>query len=479
MSTALIWTILTPIHELLVMYAVYTVLRRPREPRAMLAWILALIFLPVLGLVLYVLIGEPRLHRTRRRRRRRRIRFIQTMRRQAELRAGRSGRASHSENRAIDSFMKLVGRIGGLPPTAGNDVVVHHDSEKMFLELSLAIQSARSHVHMEYYIYQPDETGRAIRDLLVAKAREGVKCRLLLDFVGSWKLFPRFLRPLREAGVEVVFFMPVLPWRGRWRVNFRNHRKIVVIDGKIGFTGSQNIGDEYAGRHHVEWRDTHVRVTGPAVHHLQEIFIEDWYFASRRQIDQDLSAYFPLPSAEGGQLVQVVPSGPDRESNVLHLLLLGAIGAARESLSIATPYFVPDQAMIMSLQSAAYRGVRVRLLIPSQNDHKIVLWAGRTYYNEIIQSGIEVYEYSQAMLHSKVIVVDDVLALVGSANFDERSLRLNFEVSMVLYGPELAGSLYQDFETLLQEAKRISVRHHDGPIENIKLGLARLISPLL
>ncbi len=135
--------------------------------------------------------------------------------------------------------------------------------------------------------------------------------------------------------------------------------------------------------------------------------------------------------------------------------------------------------MIMSLQSAAYRGVRVRLLIPSQNDHKIVLWAGRTYYNEIIQSGIEVYEYSQAMLHSKVIVVDDVLALVGSANFDERSLRLNFEVSMVLYGPELAGSLYQDFETLLQEAKRISVRHHDGPIENIKLGLARLISPLL
>ncbi|MBI4579266.1 MAG: cardiolipin synthase, partial [Planctomycetes bacterium] len=352
--------------------------------------------------------------------------------------------------------------------------------EKMFLDLSLAIQAARSHVHMEYYIFQPDETGRRIRDLLIAKAREGVQCRLLLDFVGCWRLFDRFIRPMREVGVEVVFFMPWLPWRGRYRVNFRNHRKIVVIDGRIGFTGSQNIGDEYTGRWRgMEWRDTHIRVSGPAVHQLQEVFIEDWYFACRRDIGGNLAEYFPPPESSGDQLVQVVPSGPDREVNVLHHLLLGAMGAARRSLSVATPYFVPDAAMILSLQTAAHRGVQVRLLIPSRSDHPVVLWAGRSYYNDLCRAGIEVYEYSEAMLHSKMIVIDDVCAVVGSANFDERSLRLNFELSMVLYEPDLAGQLYVDFEDLRAKARRIRVKKHFTAAETLKRGLARLVSPLL
>jgi cardiolipin synthase len=349
----------------------------------------------------------------------------------------------------------------------------------MFLEMSLAIQAAQSHIHMEYYIFQADETGRAIRDLLIAKAREGVKCRLLLDFVGCWKLFDRFLRPMREAGVEVVFFMPVLPWRGRYGVNFRNHRKIVVIDGRIGFTGSQNIGDEYAGRKGIRWRDTHMRVLGPAVHQMQEIFIEDWYFASRRDITREMEAYFPPPETDSDQLVQVVPSGPDREVNVLHHLLLGAIGAARNSVSIATPYFVPDTTMILSLQSAAYRGVRVRLLIPSQTDHPVVLWAGRSCYNELRRAGVEIYEYDEGMLHSKVILIDDVCAVVGSANFDERSLRLNFEMSTILFEPQLAGVLFADFESLRLLAKRIRIRKRFTLLDSLKLGVARLISPLL
>lgn len=481
---AYVWTILTTIHELLVVWAVFSVLRRPREPRAMLSWILALIFVPVLGLALYFLIGEPRLRRTRRRRRMRRLRIrrlrlMRSVRELGEVWGGSREKTASSDNPGIASFMKLATRIGGRPPTRGNDVFVHHDAEKMFLELGLAIQSARSHVHMEYYIFQPDETGRTIRDLLVTKAREGVKVRLLLDFVGCWRLFDSFVRPMRDAGVEVVFFMPVVPWRGRWRVNFRNHRKIVVIDGTTGFTGSQNIGDEYAGRNGAEWRDTHVRLTGPAVHHMQEVFIEDWFFASRREIGHDVEAYFPRPQTEGDHLVQVVPSGPDRETNILHLLLLGAIGAARHTVSIATPYFVPDQAMILSLQSAAYRGVRVRLLVPSQTDHPIVLWAGRSFYKELRQAGIEIYEYDHAMLHSKVIVVDDVCAVVGSANFDERSLRLNFELSMILYEPDLAGLLLADFEELRAQAQPVRIRKKYGVAESLKLGLARLISPLL
>jgi cardiolipin synthase len=481
MSTSLLWTVLTTAHELLVALAVLAVLRRPREPRAMLAWILALLFVPVVGLLLFVLIGEPRVHRTRRRRKRRRLRVLEaTHRRTASRWEGDPDRVNHDPDHTVANLMKLATRIGGLAPTRGNDVVVHHDADKMLLDMSLAIQSARSHVHMEYYIFQPDETGQAIRDLLIAKAREGVKCRLLLDFVGCWKLFNRFLRPMREAGVEVVFFMPWLPWRGSRRLNFRNHRKIVVVDGKIGFTGSQNIGDEYRGRRQgMRWRDTHMRVLGPAVHQLQDVFIEDWAFASRREIGGDWDRYFPPTETSGNHLVQVIPSGPDREVNVLHHLLLGAIGAAHKTICLATPYFVPDQAMVLSLQTAAYRGVQVRLLIPAKTDHDVVLWAGRSFYNELLRAGVEIYEYEEGMLHSKMILVDDVCTLVGSANFDERSLRLNFELSMVLYDPAVTSQLHSEFDTLLREARRIRFRDRFSLANGVRLGLARLISPLL
>ena len=478
---AILWTILTTVHELLVALAIIAVLRRPREPRAMLAWILTLLFVPVMGLLLFVLIGEPRVHRTRKRRRRRRLRIRQAMRfRLSERRARIPQKISYSPDPTVASFMKLATRIGGRPPTRGNQVIVHHDAERMFLEMSLAIQAARAHVHMEYYIFQPDETGRAIRDLLVAKAREGVKCRLLLDFVGCWKLFNGFLRPMRDAGVEVVFFMPWLPWKGSRRLNFRNHRKIVVIDGELAFTGSQNIGDEYAGRRRgLKWRDTHVRVTGPAVHHMQEVFFEDWAFASRHEVEGSLATYFPPVGTDEQHLVQVIPSGPDREANVLHHLLLGAIAAARKTISLATPYFVPDQAMVLSLQTAAYRGVQVRLLIPSKTDHPVVLWAGRSFYNELCRAGVEIYEYDQGMLHSKMIIGDDLFVVVGSANFDERSLRLNFELSTVLYEPLVAGQLYADFEEQRGRAKRIRFQKHFSVTDGVKLGLARLISPLL
>lgn len=476
------WIILAGcIYEALVALAVYSVLRRPREPRAMLAWILALVFVPVLGLLLFVLIGEPRVYRTQRRRRRRQMRILQSMRaRRAEEEAGTTDKQVSSPAENIASFMRLASRIGGHPPTRSNEVQVHHDAEKMFLELSLAIQSARSHVHMEYYIFEPDATGTAIRDVLIAKAREGVKVRLLLDFVGCWRLFDRFLRPMREAGVEVHFFMPWLPWRGTGRLNFRNHRKIVIIDGKTGFTGSQNIGDDYAHRgRDLAWRDTHVRLAGPAVHHLQEVFIEDWSFACKCDVGSDLTEYFPAIECEQDHRIQLIPSGPDREVNILHHLLLGAIGAARQTLSLATPYFVPDQAVMVGLQTAAYRGVRVRVLIPSKTDHDVVLWAGRSFYNDLLQAGVEIYEYERGMLHSKMILIDDAVAVVGSANFDERSLRLNFELSTVIYDAGVSVGLFAEFEGLRRQAKRIRFKKRFQVDEVLKRGLARLISPLL
>ncbi len=476
------WTLLSVVNGLIVAAAIVSVLRRPREPQAMLAWILALLFLPIAGVLLYVLIGQPRLLRTRRRRHRRRQRIAPTLeKRVAPL------RDSHGEHRpgridaGLHDVVRLATRLTGCPPMRGNEVTVYHDAEKTFLALQLAIEAARSHVHFQYYIFQPDDTGRAVADLLIGKARSGVRCRVLLDAVGCWRLPGRFVRRLQSGGVAVAFYHPVIPWRGRWHVNFRNHRKIVVVDGDVGFCGSQNIGDEYLGRRRKfgPWRDTHLRIVGPAVQQLQEVFVEDWHFAT----DEDLVAdeYFPPPRPVGPHVVQNIPTGPDGPADVLHQVLFAAVAAARRSIDFLTPYFVPDRAIILALQAAAHRGVRVRLLVPAASDHWFVLWAGRSYYPELAAAGVEVLEYDHGMLHSKSAVVDGAWAMVGSANMDARSFRLNFELTTLLYDPELAATLQEDFNLLSRRARRVA--GGDGPAwgfrQSLALGVARLASPLL
>jgi cardiolipin synthase len=360
-------------------------------------------------------------------------------------------------------------------------VTLYYDSEQTFLALQLAIESAESHVHMEYFIFQPDETGRAVRDLLIAKCRKGVPCRLLLDYVGCFWWPREFLRSLIDGGIEVVFFMPAVPWWIGRRMNFRNHRKIVVVDGRIGFTGSQNIGDEYLGRlkKFGAWRDTHMRLIGPAVQQLQEVFVEDWHFATGTDLVGD--ECFPAVDPAGEQVVQIIPTGPGGHGRAMHHLLYAAIAAAEYSVCIATPYFVPDLPMLVAIQSAAYRGVRVQMLIPAKSNHWLVLWAGRSFYSEMCDAGVEIYEHRETMLHSKVVVIDKSWAMVGSANMDQRSFRLNFEVTAILFDEAPARDLYRDFAALRDGSQRTDPRRwRDASFrESILLGTARLASPLL
>lgn len=474
--------LLLTVNYALAWWAILAVLRAPREPRAMLAWVLALLFLPGLGPVFFFLLGEPKLERTRRRRRRRRQQLASSL--SAKIEAVRAAHAAHipgNLEHGISRLIYLATRVSDHHPTQGNAVTIFHDAEKTFAAIEAAVRAATHHIHMEYYIWNPDETGQAMAELVMAKAREGVHCRLLLDFIGCWSLTRDMVKAMRDAGVDVAFFMPVIPWRGRWSANFRNHRKIVVVDGRIGFTGSQNVGDEYRGRRTRlgPWRDTHMRVLGPAVHELQEVFVEDWNYAT----DEDVLAdeYFPLTGAAGGQVVQVIPSGPDTRTQVMHQLLFAAIGAARRSVCVITPYFVPDAAMILAFQAAAYRGVRVQILVPTRNDQKITLWVARSYYPELLRAGVEMYEYDFGMLHSKVAIMDEAWALVGSANMDERSFRLNFELTAVLYDSALSGELYADFAALRARSRRVRTEDiRELPfLEMLKTGLARMASPLL
>jgi cardiolipin synthase A/B len=469
-------------HELAVIIAVLSILRWPREPRSMLAWILALRLLPVLGIVLFLFFSESRggWHGLRRRRRRKRLEAALMHKWEAYKRRNPLVH-SLTGDVVLNEFARLAKRLGAHASAPGNSVRVFHDADETFAAIEQAIEEARSHVHMEYYIFQPDVTGVSIRDRLIRKAREGVRCRLLLDYVGCWRLSRRFVRPMRDAGIQVEFALPVIPWHGRWRVNYRNHRKIVVVDGQIGFTGSQNIGDEYRGRlaQIGPWRDTHLMIAGPCVHHLQEVFIEDWHYTTREDLVKD--EYFPLPDPAGEHTVQLLPSGPGQRVRVMHHLLFAAVSAARSSVCVITPYFVPDTAMVLALQSACYRGVRVRLLIPTRTEHPFILSAARSFYSELAQSGVEIYEHDDTLLHSKVVVIDQTFALVGSANMDERSFRLNFELTSLLYSKNLAAELYQDFESLQARSRRVRPRELDAQshLNAIAMGLARLASPLL
>lgn len=475
------WAVISVLDTVAVAIAIVIVLRRPREPHAMMAWILCLLLLPVVGLILFVILGEPRYQRTRRKRTRRRERLHPALTRRVEEIATKHTARPSEVDPDLAPLVALATRVGRQGPTYGNAVTIFHNQRETHAAILDAIEHAESHVHLEYYIFQPDETGTVLRDLLVKKAREGVTCRLLVDYIGCWNWPSAFGRSFVDGGVSVGFFLPVVPWRGRWRVNFRNHRKIAVIDGRVGFCGSQNIGDEYAGRlqKYGPWRDTHMSLLGPAVHRLQEVFVEDWHYATGQDIVEDNC--FPQPADEGSHVVQAIPSGPDSNPNTMHHLLLSALAGARKSVCVVTPYFAPDTTMILALQSAAYRGVSVRLMIPSKADNRIVLWAGRSFYQELCESGVEVYEYDHGMLHSKVVVIDDVWAMVGSANMDQRSFRINFELTMLLYDAGLADRLHDDFERLRYDARRVSPKglDHWSFRESILLGVARLVSPLL
>jgi cardiolipin synthase len=272
-----------------------------------------------------------------------------------------------------------------------------------------------------------------------------------------------------------------VPLRRKWNINYRNHRKIVVIDGKVAYTGSQNIGDEYRGlwRKVGPWKDTHLRIEGPAAQQLQEIFITDWYFAA----EEDLAAsrYLRREPPRGRSLVQIVPSGPDQQSHVLHELVFLAIAHAQKKVRVSTPYFVPDPALLLALKSAAHRGISVEILIPSCTDNRLALWAGRSYYQELLETGLRIFENPRAMLHSKVVTIDDLWSIVGSANMDVRSFLFNFEITASIFDGGICRELNATFQKNCAEAEPMKTAWSARRpfVASILEGAARLCSPLL
>jgi cardiolipin synthase len=444
-----------------------------------LAWLLALLFMPYFGFLVYLLFGPRRLRRRRLRYGRARARLIQSTRRLRQDRAFPEGFPDADLERQLALLLERVGQ--GVPVPAIN-LALLETGDACFQAIETAIEAATHHAHLEYYLWQPDRVGTRLRDLLVEKARSGVAVRLLLDAIGSDRATDRFLRPIRDAGGATAWFNPLRLRQLRPNhVNFRTHRKIAVCDGRIGFTGGINVSDDHSGAQNgpAAWRDTHLRIEGEPVHRLQFIFLEDWYFATDHAPFEP--EFFPrFPERSGGPWLQIVESGPDDSRHAIAKFFFAAIAGARSRISLATPYFVPNEALTAGLTVAALRGVEVRVLTPKRGDSRLVAAAARSYYDELSSAGVQIYEYGPPMLHAKVLVIDGRIAAVGSANFDNRSLTLNFEVMAAIYDAGVAKALTRAFEADLKLARRYVKPGRRASVgQRLSEATARLLSPLL
>jgi cardiolipin synthase len=461
-------------------FCVWIILER-RSPAATLAWILGLVWLPYVGIAVYLLIGPRRLTRKRRRYAKARSRVREAS--AAGRRAGAEGLEGPAVDPRLSQFMQLVQRAGDAPPLRCRSLEIYSDGDACYASIEKAVAEARHHIHLEYYIWAADRVGTRLRDLLCRKARSGLKVRLLVDSIGSSRLGRRFLAPLRASGAEVAWFNPISLARFRpGLINFRTHRKIVVCDGRVGFTGGINVCDDHseATVGHEAWRDTHVRIEGLPVVWLQSVFLEDWHFAAGGGPTSE--AYFPGDdSPASGPWVQIVASGPDHDLYGIHKFYFSAIASARERVLVTTPYFVPDEPIHAALVTAALRGARVRLLVSKQGDSRLVTAAARSYYDELVRAGVAIYEYGPPMLHAKTLVVDRDIAVIGSANMDNRSFRLNFEIMAAVYDEATASRLAALFEEDLHKARKYSLREaRRAPLRHRLIeSTARLLSPLL
>ncbi|TDK23726.1 cardiolipin synthase [Luteimonas aestuarii] len=439
-----------------------------REPVATLSWLLGLALLPYVGFLVYHVFGPQKIRRHR-------------------LRRSRSRSTLPDDTLPMDEeaaeIARMVQAATRLPMTTATDVRLLVDGAAKYAALLQDVARARQHVHLEYYIWQPDQTGAALRDALVERARAGVRVRLLVDAVGS-AAARRFFAPLLAAGGELAWFHPPRfgrIWSRPW-TNLRTHRKIVVVDGAIAYTGGMNVCDiQDESLREDAYRDLHLRLEGRAVRALQLLFVEDWAYATgRREFISSVVADMPALPPKGDVPAQVLASGPDSSWEAIHRAHVSAIHAAKQRVWMTTPYFVPGEAAMMALTSAALAGLDVRLLVPRMSDSRLVTLAARSYFGPLLVAGVKVYEYGPRMLHSKSLLVDDHLAIIGSANFDHRSFRLNFEVSMLFDDPGIAAQLHRVIETDLASAPRVRQgRHRPLLTARVPEALARLASPLL
>jgi cardiolipin synthase len=442
-----------------------------RAPANTFAWLLVIVLLPYVGVPLYLLIGGRKLRRI----------------------AGQKGRllpslpdrfAGSGGAKTLRPIATAVVAAGGLPPVSGNKVRLLATGEEEFAALEERIRGAKQCIHITTFILSRDETGRRIVGLLAARAREGIKVRLLLDAVGCLGSRGRFVEPIRAAGGEVGRFMPVVPFTSRGSANLRIHRKIAVFDHARAIVGGRNLAREYMGKDPFprRWRDLGAIIEGPAAALLNEVFIADWCFATRQSPETLHGEFSDKPVDPCGESeLQVVPSGPDVPGDPLYEGIVAMIQEAEKSIWIVTPYFIPDDVLLRSLIVKARAGKNVTLVVPARSNHRIADLARRQYLRELRRAGGRLLLYTPGMLHAKAIIVDDQLALFGSPNFDVRSLFVNFEVGVLAHSRQDVAAITAWAAALMEEC--VEFKADPNPrrkiFGNVAEDISRLLAPLL
>lgn len=461
--------------------AVITVFREKRDISSIWAWLLVLILFPVFGFILYFLLGRKLSNK--------RIFDLRTQEAMGIDRIAANQSASLRQAGRFDdfseeqAFIRLFLKNDEAIFTQQNAVKIFDDGYEKFEALLADIKHAEHHINVEYFTIYDDEIGNRIIDALAEKAVEGLRVRVIYDMWGSHGRHKRLFKRLKEAGGQVEAFL--MPWWSlfTFRLNNRMHRKLVIIDGNIGYVGGFNIGDQYVGKFlkFGYWRDTHLRIVGDAVLAMQSRFFLDWNATTRKEKLDFAEDYFPSPQEHGDVAMQIVSSGPDSDVKQVYQGYLQMFARAKQTITIQTPYFIPKQAMLELLQLAAMAGVRVRLMIPDRPDHVFVYRATQYFARELMAAGGEVYTYNGGFLHSKVVVVDGKLSSVGTANMDIRSFDLNFEVNAFIYDPKIAQELEKQFEQDLAQATKLTEEAflNQSHWLSFKQMFSRLLAPIL
>ena len=481
--TTIVFYIIITLYVITVIGVMYTIIMENRSPVRTLAWMLVLSLIPGIGLLFYIYFGMNY----------RRIKmfsmkglgdfkWLQYMSEDQKQRIKKTELLKREDMETVKRLMTLLLNNSKALLSRNNTVDILNNGEETFKAIFLAISKAKKYIHLEYYIIEKGELGERLKNILIKKATEGVEVRVIYDDVGSWKLPKSYIREMQAAGIQIYPFLPVRFPLFTNKVNYRNHRKIVVVDGEVGFLGGLNFADRYL--HGLPgigiWRDTHLKVRGEAVTSLQVVFLSDWYFV-RQELLLNKEAYLPNKGAEGSVIMQAVSSGPDSDWTSIQQAYFTLINMAKKYVFISTPYFMPGETTINSLKTAAMSGVDVRIMIPYKSDSLLTYWCTRSYVEELLEAGVRVFRYRKGFNHSKLIIIDGLVSSVGTANMDIRSFEQNFELNMIIYDRNVSRKLATDFINDLKGSGEISIQQWKfrPKKDKIKESLARLFAPLL
>ena len=452
---------------------IFVVITENRNPVKTLAWVMVLVFLPIIGFVLYVLFGMDMRHEKMIGKR-----SLSKLLKEALI--NYKDYASPEPPQSYEKLVRMMKQANQSYLLPGNKVETFTDFPSLLLDMLCSISSAKQHVHVQFYIFMDDAVGHLLRDVLIDKVRQGIKVRVLYDDVGSWKAKKEFFRIMQSEGIEVFPFGEVKFAALAKRANYRNHRKVVIVDGKIGYVGGMNVAERYyKGVRWGRWRDTHIRIDGMAVNALQTSFFVDWYYASRTLVSD--SCCFPKLPRQGNTDMQIVTSYPMGEWKTIMQGMLQVISQSRRYLYIQTPYFLPTEPILMALRNAALAGVDVRLMVPLRGDSLLADLASHSYYKEVMRAGVKIYQYEAGYLHAKVLLADDNFVTIGSTNIDFRSFEHNFEINAFIYDSEVVKDMKRIFMNDLEHSIRVvaSEWKKRSLWNRFWESLVRLLSPLL